>query len=77
MRFRIRVPRGTAPSAFAGSLDDPDEFRPNVPVCTSSAVSWLDTLWAVPRFAEKPDEMLKVAPVVDYDPVTGCVSEPR
>jgi hypothetical protein len=62
---------------FAGSLDDPNEFKPNLQVCTTSAVSWLSTLSAVPSFAEKPDEMLKVAPVVDYDPVTGRVSEPR
>jgi hypothetical protein len=61
---------------FAGSLDDPNELRPNVQVCTTSAVSWLDTLGTVPSFAEKPDEMLKVAPVVDYDP-PGRVSEPR
>jgi hypothetical protein len=41
-------------------------------VSLESAVTWLDNLDDVPRYAQKPEGM---TPLVNYDPVTGAVTD--
>jgi len=53
---------------FVGSLDDPNSFRPELHVCVSSSMSWLDINDDAPRYPEKPEGM---TPTLNYDPVTG------
>ena len=56
---------------MVGSLDEPNLFKPEMQVSLESAVTWLDNLDDVPRYAQKPEGM---TPLVNYDPVTGAVS---
>jgi hypothetical protein len=53
---------------FVGSLDDPNDFAPDMQVCVSSSVTWLDVSAAAPCHDEKPANM---TPTLCYDPVTG------
>ena len=51
-----------------GSLDEPDDFKPQMHLCMESAMAWLHIRDDAPRHAGKPEGM---TPLVDYDPVTG------
>jgi hypothetical protein len=55
---------------MVGSLDDPNIFRPEMHVCTESAMKWLDIRDSAPRYSKKPEGMTSL---VDYDPVTGNI----
>ena len=58
---------------MVGSLDDPNIFKPQMQVCLESAMTWVDTLDEAPSYSQKPEGMI---PLVDYDPVTGALTEP-
>jgi hypothetical protein len=51
-----------------GSLDDPHDFKPQMHLCTESAMTWLDIRDDAPRYDRKPEGM---TPLVEYDPLTG------
>ena len=58
---------------YAGSLDDPNTFKPKLHVCMSSAMSWLDIRDDVPRYGEKPEGMSQT---LRYDPASGKAEIP-
>jgi hypothetical protein len=51
-----------------GSLDDPNDFKPQMHICMETAMPWLELRDDAPRYAKKPEGM---TPLVEYDPVTG------
>jgi hypothetical protein len=66
--FFCRLNRPAQRAIFVGSLDDPNDFQPDMHVCVSSSVNWLERHDTVPRHDEKPEGM---TPTLHYDPVTG------
>jgi hypothetical protein len=66
--FFQRLNRPEDRAIFVGSLDDPNHFKPDVQVCLSSAVGWLDIRDGAPRYQEKPEGM---SPTLRYDPISG------
>lgn len=66
--FFQRTGRLDQRAIFVGSLDDSNDFKPEMHVCLSSAVSWLDVRDDAARYNEKPDGM---SPTLNYDPVSG------
>ena len=66
--FFDRLSRPEMRAVFVGSLDDSNEFVPEMQVCMSSSVGWLPTLESVPKYAEKPEGM---TPTFAYNVVTG------
>ena len=66
--FLRRLNRPGECGVFVGSLDDPNDFQPEISICQASAVGWTRRLDDLPRYDAKPAEM---APPLDYDPVTG------
>lgn len=66
--FYQRLSRPAQRGIFVGSLDDPNNFKPDMHVCLSSAVNWLDMHDSAPRYAEKPEGS---TPTLRYDPVSG------
>jgi len=69
--FFYRLNRPDQRAIFVGSLDDPNDFKPDMHLCLSSSVNWLDVRDTAPRYSEKPAGM---TPTLHYDPVTGRVS---
>ncbi|HEY4043387.1 MAG TPA: GFA family protein [Rhodopila sp.] len=66
--FFTRDARPDLRAIFVGALDDPGGFRPEMHVCVSSAMSWLEIRDDAPRYDEKPPGMSQT---VGYDPATG------
>ncbi len=66
--FFQRTHRRDLRAIFVGSLDDPNDFKPEMHVCMSSAVHWLDLQDDAARYIEKPEGM---SPTLRYDPVSG------
>lgn len=56
----------------AGSLDNPNYFKPTARIFLSKAVGWLEHLDSVTNFAEKPAGM---APPLNYSRITGRIDE--
>ena len=69
--FLRRKTRPDIVALYVGSLDEPDRFRPQMHVCVSSALAWLDIRDDTPRYAEKPEGM---SPTLQYDPVSGVAT---
>jgi hypothetical protein len=59
-------------AVFAGSFDDPNAFQPEIHICTSSAVSWLNVVDDLPRYPKNPPMM---KPTLRYDSTTGNAVE--
>ena len=68
--FFQRINRPDQRAIFVGSLDDPNDFKPDMHVCLSSAVNWLTIQDDAARYQEKPATM---SPTLRYDPVSGQV----
>ena len=66
--FITRHTRPDMRAIYVGSLDDPRGFEPNLHVCVSSAMGWLDIRDNLPRHTEKPNGY---TPTLQYDPTTG------
>jgi hypothetical protein len=69
--FFQRTNRPEQRAIFVGSLDDPNDFRPELHVCLSSAVDWFNIRDDAARYDEKPEGM---SPTLRYDPVAGTAS---
>lgn len=69
MFFR-RLNRPGQRAIIVGSLDNPDDFRPEARIFLSSAVGWLEASKCIPGYAEKPAGM---TPPLNYNPLTGKI----
>lgn len=66
--FFQRTNRPGQRAIFVGSLDDPNDFSPELHVCLSSAVAWMEIRDDAARYEEKPPGM---SPTLSYNPVSG------
>ena len=68
--FFRRQNRPDQHAIIAGSLNDPNDFRPDAQIFLSCAVNWLEDADSIPSHAEKPAGM---TPPLNYNPVTGKI----
>jgi hypothetical protein len=66
--FFTRDSRPDVRAVYVGALDDPNDFRPQMHVCVSSAMGWLDVQDDAPRYDEKPPGMSQT---LRYDSASG------